>query len=250
MGITLKTKKTLWAKSGNRCAICEKVLIEDTSPTGVNLNIGEECHIISSKTNGPRHIPNYSKDYDGYENLLLLCRNHHKAIDEDVLAYPKKKLIQIKKTHEFFIKDSISKAISPKKSPIVAIPKISNGKEIIDIIKSADCNILEHSELETEEEVEIISNLLSLLPDYIDLFGMDVILKIDEIKMGLKFNSYVKAIEDAGFVIFGGNIPLTKTDKNKFKLNRFNLVLIFIQRKTPKFEGKSSVLFNLDKIEF
>lgn len=79
MAISDKTRKMLWAKSGNRCAICKAELITEQE-TDSNLNIGEECHIISSKPKGPRYKPNLN-DYDTFDNLILLCRNHHKEID-------------------------------------------------------------------------------------------------------------------------------------------------------------------------
>lgn len=69
MGITDKVRKDLWAKSGNRCAICKKEFF--TSIDTADFNIGDECHIVSSKPNGPRHIENYG-DYDAFDNIILL----------------------------------------------------------------------------------------------------------------------------------------------------------------------------------
>ncbi|MBY5958222.1 HNH endonuclease [Membranicola marinus] len=77
IGISSKTRKNLCAKSGNRCSICRTELFAKKFKSDEE-NIGEECHIISSKQNGPRHHPNL----DDYDNLILLCRNHHKEIDE------------------------------------------------------------------------------------------------------------------------------------------------------------------------
>ena len=76
MAITSKTRKELWAKSGNRCAICKKELVNQISEDDGSFIIGDECHIISSSTDGPRYKPGI-EDYDSYDNLLLLCKNHH-----------------------------------------------------------------------------------------------------------------------------------------------------------------------------
>ena len=57
MGISSKTRKNLWAKSGNRCSIC-KIELFSKKKGKDEFNIGEECHIISSNTNGPRHKSN------------------------------------------------------------------------------------------------------------------------------------------------------------------------------------------------
>ena len=48
MAITSKTRKELWAKSGNRCAICKKELVHQISQEDGSFIIGDECHIISS----------------------------------------------------------------------------------------------------------------------------------------------------------------------------------------------------------
>jgi hypothetical protein len=107
MSISVKTRKTLWAKSGNRCAVCKKELVLEKDPFDVVLNLGEECHIVSSQNNGPRHeiIPNF--DYDQADNLILLCCNDHKMIDERVDFYPKTDLKNIKEAHETWVRNTL-----------------------------------------------------------------------------------------------------------------------------------------------
>ena len=78
MAITSKTRKELWAKSGNRCAICKKELVHQISQEDGSFIIGDECHIISSSIDGPRYKPGI-EDYDSYDNLLLLCKIHRGA---------------------------------------------------------------------------------------------------------------------------------------------------------------------------
>ncbi len=107
MALSDKIRKTLWARSGNRCAICRVELIADIDENNVNLNIGEECHIISSKLNGPRNKIDFLGDFDGYKNLILLCRNHHRMIDEQYETYTELILNQIKLSHENWVKSVI-----------------------------------------------------------------------------------------------------------------------------------------------
>ncbi|MBK7336102.1 MAG: HNH endonuclease [Saprospirales bacterium] len=66
-----------------------------------NLNVGEECHIISSEDTGPRHKTGLA-DYDEYDNLILLCRNHHKEIDELTETYTEELLRYIKQNPRNF----------------------------------------------------------------------------------------------------------------------------------------------------
>ncbi len=75
MAITDKTRKALWAKSGNRCLLCRIELVQETDNTTETLIIGEECHIVSKKGKGPRGAVEFNGDFDGYDNLFLsLCR--------------------------------------------------------------------------------------------------------------------------------------------------------------------------------
>ncbi len=52
MTIRDKTRKILWGRSENRCAICKYELISDETQVDDESIIGEECHIISEKPSG------------------------------------------------------------------------------------------------------------------------------------------------------------------------------------------------------
>lgn len=118
--ISLKIRKELWGKAAGRCSICKKKLILDDD---ICSNISNECHIISAKKNGPRHVGGI-KDYDSYDNLILLCRNHHAEVDSNENKYTVEKLKEIKKQHENYVNECLkSKSIAP-----VVMTKINNGK--------------------------------------------------------------------------------------------------------------------------
>jgi hypothetical protein len=62
MGITDKTRKLIWGKSGNRCTMCRHVLCVDATPEDDESIVGDECHIVSKKENGPRYDSSYPND--------------------------------------------------------------------------------------------------------------------------------------------------------------------------------------------
>ena len=104
MTITDKTRKVLWGRSGNRCAICKRVLVAPATADDSESVVGEECHIVSPRSNGPRHEPSFPQELlDGYENLILLCRVHHKEVDDQVATHPAEKLRRIKQEHERWV---------------------------------------------------------------------------------------------------------------------------------------------------
>ncbi len=114
MAISDKDRKLLWGKSGNRCAICRVPLsVEKSDYLGETL-IGEECHIISKSKQGPRYEEKENFNYDSYNNLILLCRNHHSLIDKQWETYTTKLIIEIKRNHEKWINEKLN---DNKKNP-------------------------------------------------------------------------------------------------------------------------------------
>ena len=111
MSITLKTHKMLWGRSGNRCAMadCRKELVMDATETDDESLIGEECHVIAESPEGPRGNPTISKDrLNKYDNLILLCRIHHKIIDDQYHTYTVDYLKEIKALHESWVRESLA----------------------------------------------------------------------------------------------------------------------------------------------
>ena len=63
--------------------------------------MGEICHIKAANLSGPRYDPRQTAvQRHGYDNLLLLCANHHTIIDDDPEAYTVKRLMKMKTDHE------------------------------------------------------------------------------------------------------------------------------------------------------
>ena len=110
MGISLKTHKLLWGLSGNKCAFedCRNDLIADETETDDESIIGDEAHIVARSEDGPRGKSTLSEDdRDKYDNLILLCRKHHKIIDDQFNFYTVEKLNKVKKSHESWVKESL-----------------------------------------------------------------------------------------------------------------------------------------------
>jgi hypothetical protein len=99
MAISERTRKTLWVKAGGRCSICQKQVVTDAEADGDDPSVyGEECHIVARSPGGPR--AGTIEDQDGYRNLILLCRKHHKQVDDQPVHFTVERLHQIKRDHE------------------------------------------------------------------------------------------------------------------------------------------------------
>ena len=98
--INEKTRMRLWAVSGGRCEMCNKLLYED-STFGVEGNFGEMAHIHAVSDNGPRNKRGMTpEEKNNIENLMLLCSEHHHMVDNKPEEFGDGLLKIKKKNHE------------------------------------------------------------------------------------------------------------------------------------------------------
>jgi len=104
MSIKLKDSKLLWSKSGSICAKCrQKVYTEG------NGLIGDQAHIVGEKVDGPRGISILDENQrNSYGNLILLCKNCHKEVDDNVALFPVELLHLMKSDHERWVESKLS----------------------------------------------------------------------------------------------------------------------------------------------
>jgi hypothetical protein len=89
--------RALFVRSGNYCAFpgCNHLLINQK-----NKFVAQVCHIEAAEEGGERYNPTQTdEDRRGYNNLILLCYQHHVETD-DVMEYPVSRLISMKHDHE------------------------------------------------------------------------------------------------------------------------------------------------------
>lgn len=95
-----KTRMKLWAVSGGRCEMCNRILYQDLV-YGVGGNFGEMAHIHAVSEGGPRHKTGMTREEkNNIENLMLLCEEHHHMIDSRPEDFGEGLLLQKKKDHE------------------------------------------------------------------------------------------------------------------------------------------------------
>lgn len=102
MGTTNKDIKKLYGLSAGQCNICKKNLFDS------DVHIGEMAHVIAKSPIGPRGEKLNEDIRDSYQNLVLLCANHHKEVDQNPEKYTIELLHNIKKNHEHQISLKLS----------------------------------------------------------------------------------------------------------------------------------------------
>lgn len=211
MATSDKTRKILWGRSGNRCAICRHDLIVDATPTDDESVVGEECHVVSGKGHGPRFDSSLPEDrLNDPENLILLCRVHHKMVDDQRETYTVEALRALKANHEKWVSSALTKE---RRIPPVRVRRIKDkipthlvrltfGSALLAIVDGANGFAFEHDEPKSETEVGLLSGFLQEAQDYGDLSGD--LEAGDRVKAAYRMSTLLEEMEEAGFWVFGG----------------------------------------------
>lgn len=224
MSISNKTRKELWAKSGNRCAICKKELVNKISDKDGSFIIGDECHIISSSEDGPRY-KNGLEDYDSYDNLILLCKNHHREIDENCTSYTEELLHYIKTAHENWVKDTLeinSKNNTKPKKPRF-LKRIVSGKELLNIFSHIAFIYRDYDDPVNEDECEYIAGVFQYFSDIIDLYSDLEVYEL--IKEGQNLNRIIGELKDRGYFVYAERHKVKLTGKDPLLCNACTIIL-------------------------
>lgn len=186
--------------------------------------IGEECHIVSPRPKGPRHKDVCPlEELDKYENLILLCRIHHKMIDDQCETYSIEVLKQIKKNHERWVSEKLTeddkqkpiKIIRPKKSTADSyLARVISASDLLAIVSNAYGFDFDNEDLHSDDEVKMIGEFLQELQVYGDSSAdLD---PLEQVRAKKEIQDKMRELETKGFWIFakrekavisGGSLP-------------------------------------------
>lgn len=111
MGISVRDRKLLWGRSGNRCAFetCRRLLVINAEESGATAVVAQEAHIVGEKEEGPRGESLLTwAQRDAYPNRMLLCLQHHKIVDDAPDYWTVNRLLTMKATHEKWVEEVTS----------------------------------------------------------------------------------------------------------------------------------------------
>lgn len=211
------TLKRLFAVSSNQCAFpdCTNRLFD-----GAKL-IADVCHIAGKNPRAKRYDPLQTEaQRQGFNNLIVLCPNHHRTIDDDEAKYTRPVLRDMKRVHEarsteeFIVPDKTLERIALVLAGGVGGSAIAEiGREIGDVVR-AIAEVLPKRKRargggaskppSSEQLVANLATLLRFAPT-----GTFQVLGTDEAhqKLGAFFTEVFKA---AGWRLVSGRIELDR----------------------------------------
>ena len=192
-------RKRLWGRAASLCAFCKTEL---TRLDDHDVIVGDEAHIRSRRPDGPRHDPTYPPELlDTYANLILLCKPHHKLVDERVDDFPWQRLEQLKSDHEASIADAFGGGDT---SPWVQQPtlrRIADGTEFAELVGDAVAFLTSHVH-PLASEVETIAGVLQDAVDWGDI--SEEIGPAGRVRAAMGLQAAIESLAASGLFVVGG----------------------------------------------
>jgi hypothetical protein len=210
MPISEKTRKILWGRSGNRCAFCRHELVIDATTADDRSVVGEECHIVSGKGQGPRYDSSYPPEqFDEAENLILLCRIHHKMVDDQHENYTADILTKLKTNHDKWVSSTLGE--EPRLSTVRVrqikenIPpflvRLTSGRDIMAVMGGSYQYSFDHDEPRSDAEVDLVRQFLQEVQDWAE--SWNEIEAGENVKATFGLSERLRELENVGLWVFG-----------------------------------------------
>jgi len=184
--------------------------VVDSTPHDDESVVGDECHIVSSRPEGPRYDATYPAEHlDAYQNLILLCRTHHKQVDDQTATFSADILRQMKSNHEVWVSERLEDPERPKPVRLRRIKqnipsflsRLTTGKEVLDLVSNAMGYSFDHDELKSQQEVELVGGFLQTVQDWGEVSaGME---SGERVQTAYSLTASLRELEENGFLAFG-----------------------------------------------
>lgn len=209
MAISDKTRKILWGRSGNRCAICRHRLVIEETDLDTDSVVGDECHIRSGASAGPRHDAGFdTQRIDDLANLLLLCRVHHKMVDDQFETYTTELLHTIRLNHGRWVESKFRETEEVPPIKLRRVPDeiptkldlVLSGQQLFALASNCHGSYQQCPEDLSENEIELTGGFLQNLKDWIDIAGD--LEPLDRLRATAALSTEIKQLLECRFMIF------------------------------------------------
>lgn len=242
--VSEKEIKKLCMRNGRYCAICHNELIIDNQDIQNETIIAEITHIKGKKPGSARYDASMTeKERNSCENLLLLCANCHKMVDDQPVTYTIQRLYQIKKDYEDWIDQRIR----------VAIVDVSFAELVVvtKYLVSGQATPTEKYNIIPPKD-KIKKNNLSQRTEHLIIMGMTQVKQVAEFidscldvdfgerlkgRFVIEYNRLLKKENLEGDDLFNSLFDFASLGSNEFKQRAAGLaVLVYLFEKCEVFE--------------
>jgi hypothetical protein len=109
MPVSQPDQKLIWGQFAGRCAICRERLIYEGAAGDRSLT-GEIAHIVGERIRAARGGEQLDCNVNDPENLILLCRRHHKIVDDNPGEWTSERLHAIKREFLEWLANQLARA--------------------------------------------------------------------------------------------------------------------------------------------
>jgi hypothetical protein len=131
--------------------------------------VGDEAHIVARSPDGPRGGQLDPAALDEYDNLILVCKTHHKVVDDQHETFTADFLRTLKRVPEQWVRDRLEETSDSH----TVVRRLSDGRAVWALLDGALSMSVESLDEGTPEVDEALADLsdafLQLLNDYLDV---------------------------------------------------------------------------------
>lgn len=209
MPISDKTRKLLWGRSGNLCAICRNPLTADKTNGDEPSILGQECHIVSGAPRGPRFDQSYPEDLiDSIDNLILLCPTHHKQVDDQPIKYSATELLRLKASHEKWVERNLGAGVEASSFKIRRIKgniprylhRLRAGNVVIGTAHPLAGLYKYYPEDLSDDEIDLVGGFFQDVMDWNDIY--DELPATNQMRAQKAVTDLIAELEDRGLLVF------------------------------------------------
>jgi hypothetical protein len=206
VAISDKTRKLLWGRSGGFCALCKRPVTEAPAGDDPAVVLGEECHIVSDRPDGPRYRPMPLEHVHGYGNLILLCPTDHARVDKQLGEFTEQRLLTLKQEHEAWVAQlpgppEITIRFRSNDKPVV-LHVIETGQQLMSFVGGAHGLEPSYPEPRDRQEAELLRGFLTGVEDWSMIW--DELGAGEQVEPAFQITEDIQELLAAGFVVYCG----------------------------------------------
>lgn len=169
--------------------------------------IGDECHIVGPRPGSPRYDAAFPEEqHDSYDNLIVLCKVHHKMVDDQPVEFGADALRTLKTRHEQRVKKALHSRSSTTSSGATQsrLNVIRSGRELLQVLIGSYAYDFDHDEPRSQDETDLIASTLQALHDWGEVG--DDLEPGQRVQVGYELTAEIKTLHESRLVILGAQL--------------------------------------------